>query len=206
MEKIKTERLLLRPWQKEDVPACYELAKDPDVGPMCGWNPHKNMAETKRIVETVLMVPDTYAIVRQEDGALIGDIALRKMNGTHAEIGCWLGRPYWGHQYVEEAAQALIHYAVMDLGYETFIWHYYDGNHQSMRAAEKLGFHEDGTFEQKNPILNRTLLVHRMEREIDWKQKTAWIEENASFSQQYQGYYGESDGMQAFDLLDDEEK
>ncbi|MEE8792219.1 MAG: GNAT family N-acetyltransferase [Erysipelotrichaceae bacterium] len=206
MEKIETERLLLRPWQKEDVPACYELAKDPDVGPNCGWLPHKDQDETEMIVETALMVPETYAVVRQEDGALIGNIALGKMNGTHAEIGCWLGKPFWGHGYIEEAAEVLIRHGVLELGCETFTWNYYDGNRRSMRAAEKLGFHEDGTFIQKNVFLQKELLVHRMVREIDWKQKTAWIEENASFSQQYQGYYGESDGTHTFDLLDDEEK
>lgn len=206
MSEMETERLLLRPWQKEDAPACYELAKDPDVGPMCGWKPHQSLEESEMIVESVLMVPETCAIVRKKDNVLIGSIALRKINEREAELGCWLGKPYWGHGYMTEAGEVMMRHGVLDLHYEVLIWNYYDGNERSRRTAEKLGFHETGTFEHQNPVLHQTFLTHHMEREIDWKQKTAWIEENASFSQQYQGYYGESDGTHTFDLMDEDIK
>ena len=35
-EGLETERLILRRWRIEDAPSMYELAKDPDVGPIAG--------------------------------------------------------------------------------------------------------------------------------------------------------------------------
>ena len=42
MVTIETERLILRGWQLRDVNDLYEYAKDPNVGPMAGWEPHSS--------------------------------------------------------------------------------------------------------------------------------------------------------------------
>ena len=34
--RLETERLVLRPWEKSDAEALYEIAKDPRVGPAAG--------------------------------------------------------------------------------------------------------------------------------------------------------------------------
>ena len=36
---IETQRLYLRKYEITDVEVLYELCKDPDVGPDCGWMP-----------------------------------------------------------------------------------------------------------------------------------------------------------------------
>ena len=54
-EGLETERLILRRWRIEDAPSMYELAKDPDVGPIAGWPPHKNVEESRSVIETVLL-------------------------------------------------------------------------------------------------------------------------------------------------------
>lgn len=43
---LKTERLILRPWEESDAQSLFECAKDPDVGPIAGWPPHKSMEES----------------------------------------------------------------------------------------------------------------------------------------------------------------
>ena len=40
MITLKTRRLLLAPWREEDAEALYALASDPEIGPMCVWEPH----------------------------------------------------------------------------------------------------------------------------------------------------------------------
>jgi len=52
---LHTERLLLRPWREADAESVYEYAKDPDVGPIAGWPPHKNVEESLDIIKNVLM-------------------------------------------------------------------------------------------------------------------------------------------------------
>ncbi len=36
-----TERLILRPWKETDAESLFKYAKDPDVGPIAGWPPHR---------------------------------------------------------------------------------------------------------------------------------------------------------------------
>ena len=47
MITLKTWRLLLAPWREEDAEALYALASDPEIGPMCGWEPHGSVEESR---------------------------------------------------------------------------------------------------------------------------------------------------------------
>ena len=42
---IKTERLVLRPWEEEDAENLYKYAQNPKIGPIAGWPPHKNVVK-----------------------------------------------------------------------------------------------------------------------------------------------------------------
>ena len=43
---LKTERLLLRKWQESDADSLFEYAKNPEIGPIAGWPPHKSIEES----------------------------------------------------------------------------------------------------------------------------------------------------------------
>ena len=47
---LKTERLVLRPWGKEDLDDFYEYAKVDGVGQMAGWLPHENREKSLMIL------------------------------------------------------------------------------------------------------------------------------------------------------------
>ena len=49
--KLKTERLILRPFCETDLNDFYEYASVDGVGQMAGWLPHKNKDETKMILD-----------------------------------------------------------------------------------------------------------------------------------------------------------
>ena len=91
---LKTERLILRKWTKEDADSLYEYAKDPDVGPIAGWPPHKNVAESLDIIRNVFNGTECYAICEKGSNKAIGAIEL-KMNGhtdmTDRDDECELG-------------------------------------------------------------------------------------------------------------------
>ena len=53
---LQTERLILRPWKETDAESLYEYAKDPDVGPIAGWPPHKNLEESLDVIKHVFSV------------------------------------------------------------------------------------------------------------------------------------------------------
>ena len=65
---LETERLILRRWEESDAEALYEVAKDPDVGPIAGWPPHQSVAESKQVIRDVFSGKEAYAVCRKTDG------------------------------------------------------------------------------------------------------------------------------------------
>ena len=50
---IETKRLILRPWKENDASDLYRYAKNPNIGPIAGWPPHKNIEDSLNIIKTV---------------------------------------------------------------------------------------------------------------------------------------------------------
>ena len=148
---LETERLILRPWEETDAEECYQYAKDPRVGPIAGWPVHTSVENSRQVIRDVLMVPETYAIVLKETGLLIGSIGLHHNDlaekDDEAELGYWLGVPYWGRGLVPEASRELLRHAFEDLKLARVWCGYYDGNEKSKRVQEKLGFRYQWTTE-----------------------------------------------------------
>lgn len=153
---FETERLILRPWEMDDLQTLHKLAKDPHVGPPCGWNPHADIKESKGVLEDILMNDYTFALVLKETGEVIGDISLMPYsesrfpeNEKQGEVGFWLGYPYWGNGYMPEACKRIVKYGFDDLKLER-IWCAHNlENEKSKRVQEKSGFsfhHEDSYY------------------------------------------------------------
>ena len=53
MDRIETERLILRPFTQNDAEDVFDYAKDPRVGPIAGWQPHRDVEESREIIRTV---------------------------------------------------------------------------------------------------------------------------------------------------------
>ena len=142
---LETERLLLRPWEESDAEECYRYAKDPLVGPAAGWPAHESVADTREVIKNILAVPETYAVVLKETGLPVGSIGLHfhtdlAEKDDEAELGYWLGVPYWGRDLVPEASREMLRHAFEDLGLARIWCGHYDGNDRSARVQEKLGF------------------------------------------------------------------
>ena len=173
---FETDRLILRPWKETDAEECYPYAKDPRVGPMAGWPVHTSVENSRQIIRDVLMVPETYAIVLKETGLPIGSIGLHfhsdlAEKDDEAELGYWLGVPYWGRGLVPEATRELLRHAFEDLKLSRVWCGYYDGNEKSKRVQEKLGFKYQWTTEDVPvPQMGETRKGHvnLMTRE-DWE-------------------------------------
>ena len=84
---LKTERLILRPWEERDAEDLFKYASNPKVGPIAGWPPHKNMEESLNVIRNVFSVPECYAVCLKEDNKAIGCIALKMWGGDRYD-GC----------------------------------------------------------------------------------------------------------------------
>lgn len=182
--ELTTERLILRPWKESDAESLYEYAKDERIGPVTGWPAHSCIEESLQVIRTVLSVPETYAVCLREDNRAIGCISL--MTGDHAnielgegeaEIGYWIGVPFWGRGLIPEACREMIRRGFEDLGLETIWCGYFEGNDKSKRVLEKCGFsyhHTDKDIHWKMMDDIRTEHIMRLTK-ADWlRKKDLW--------------------------------
>lgn len=163
---LETERLLLRPWSEDDAPECYQMAKDPRVGPIAGWPVHTSVENSREIIRRFLIAEETYAITLKETHQLIGSIALMFQSdlakkNDEAELGYWLGASYWMQGIMTEASQEVLRHAFEDLKLARVWCGYYDGNVRSKCVQEKLGFQYQWT-NQNVPVpqMNETRIRH----------------------------------------------
>ncbi|MCR5767679.1 MAG: GNAT family N-acetyltransferase [Lachnospiraceae bacterium] len=178
---METERLILRPWEETDAEECYKYAKDPQVGPAAGWPAHTSIENTRQVIKDILMAPETYAIVLKETGLPVGSIGFHHNDlapgEDEAELGYWIGKPYWGRGLVPEAAREMIRHAFEDLHFNRIWCGYYEGNDKSKRVQEKLGFkHQRVSENVPVPQMGetRTGHVNLMTRE-DWEKEKSQI-------------------------------
>lgn len=144
---LDTKRLILRPWEESDAEELYRYAKDPAVGPIAGWPVHTSAENSREIIRGVLSAPETYAVVLKETGLPVGSAGIlfpgkgsAPIQDGEAEIGYWIGRPYWGRGLIPEAVRELLRRCFEDLGCSGLWCGYYDGNEKSRRVQEKCGF------------------------------------------------------------------
>ena len=99
---IETERLVLRKWKETYAEILFEYAKDPDVGPVAGWPPHRSEEESLDVIRNVLNGAECYAICEKGSDRAIGAIELilnghtdKTKRDDECELGYWLGKPFW---------------------------------------------------------------------------------------------------------------
>ena len=149
--ELRTARLLLRSFEAADIPAIVRLAG------------------AKQIAATTLMIPHPYA----EDDArtflakanedfteglsaifAISILPKRELCGAvglhiaalhmRAELGYWIGVPFWGKGYATEAAGAAIAFGFETLRLHRIYAHHFSENTASQRVLEKIGMRHEG--------------------------------------------------------------
>jgi len=146
---LKTERLLLRPFTKDDVLASLSYRDDEEFARFLPHIPQPfTLADAEKFVEVNMSQPwdqfPTFAI--ELEGQLVGTVDLQvDARERIAMIGYAIGRSHWGKGITTEGAQVVIAWA-----FETFrlakIWASADPeNFASRRVMEKLGMTQEGT-------------------------------------------------------------
>src|SRR6516165_4233640 len=142
MVKIETERLRLRPFRSADAGEFARLAGDWAVASMTSDIPYP-FSRRQAFAWLVPMRGEVrFAIER--DGQLIGGAGFyRRASGT-AELGFWLGRPWWGHGYATEAARVVLREGLRNPRLPGYSSAHFVDNRASERVLRKLGFQPVG--------------------------------------------------------------
>jgi RimJ/RimL family protein N-acetyltransferase len=106
--------------------------------------PHPYRVEDgEQFVAAINRQPGEAASVVTLDGEPIGITGIELREGE-AEIGYWLGVPFWGRGYATEAVRALIDHAFGELGHDALVSGARVSNPASRRVLEKCGFQWTG--------------------------------------------------------------
>ena len=140
---LSTPRLLLRKFDADDAARLPELCGAFEVSRVCMKVPHPySEVEARFFLEHVCTAASslTLAIVRREDGELMGCVSLDAISDASASLGYWLGRHFWGRGYATEAAQAMVAHGFSSLGLERVHGSHFVENPASGAVMSKLGF------------------------------------------------------------------
>ena len=87
-----------------------------------------------------------FAITLVADGSFLGVIGIHPDdNGSQAELGYWVGKPYWNQGYATEAVTAVIDHAFTHLGLERVYAAHFTRNPSSGRVMQKAGMLHEGS-------------------------------------------------------------
>ncbi len=149
---LETPRLLLRPFEHADAAEVQRLAGERAIADTTRNIPHPyadGMAEAwiesqERGFAAARLV--NFAITLRGERTLIGSIGLTldPESSGNAELGYWVGVPYWNRGYCTEAACAVVDYGFSRLGLERIHAHHLVRNPASGRVLAKTGMREEG--------------------------------------------------------------
>ena len=148
---IETDRLLLRPIEKDDIARFVAIYADPEVMRHIGSGGPATPEETteligRRMAEYASRGYGILAVVEKASGELIGRCGLLhwQIEGTdELEVGYILARSAWGRGYATEAASAVRDFALHELGRRRLIALVRYGNDASANVARKLGMNHE---------------------------------------------------------------
>lgn len=139
-----TERLVVRPWELDDLDAAYDIYSRPDVG---RWleNPYVKSVDEMRSRLERWVVPSgdpTYgfwAVLEKGVDRPVGSVLLRPLpGGEDVEVGWHLHPEVWGKGYATEAGRGTARRA-FDTGIEEVFAVIRPGNSRSRSVAQRIG-------------------------------------------------------------------
>ncbi|MFC0017687.1 GNAT family N-acetyltransferase [Roseibacillus persicicus] len=176
---LETERLLLRPFQRNDAAEVRRLVGDIRVARNLSLVPHpypEGLAETwiegqRAAYEAGTHL--TFAITLKGTGAVMGAISLHpKEDLLRAEVGYWVGVPFWGKGYTTEALEEMLRFGFDDFALQRIFATHFVNNPASGRVMEKVGMTLEGVM--KLGISRFGVLSDSMQRAIikpDWERR-----------------------------------
>jgi RimJ/RimL family protein N-acetyltransferase len=142
---LKLKSCIIRPWSLDDAGAVQQHANNRKI-----WInlrdvfPHPyTLQDARAFLEFVLKEEPTTTLAIANESEAIGCIGLRLGNDVHrktAELGYWLGEPFWGRGIMSEAVQEFTRWAFDAFDLQRIFAQPFENNKASARVLEKAGF------------------------------------------------------------------
>ena len=163
--ELTLPRCTLRPYRRDDEASLVRYANNRNISRnMRDRFPHPYTAADAREWTTRVSAQSpiaNFAIV--VSGEVIGGIGLEPGTDVFrrsAEIGYWLGEPFWGRGIATAVVGGVCNYAFNELGLKRLDTAVLEWNPASMRVLEKCGFAREGVL--RRSVAKEGRLVDRM--------------------------------------------
>jgi RimJ/RimL family protein N-acetyltransferase len=151
---IETERLVLSQLEERDIPFIVEYLQHRIFSDLTSNIPYPYVENDAR--SWVKMSKEafdnnagyTFAI-RNKEGQIIGAIGLHDRDDDKAELGYWIGIPYWNKGYVTEAAEAIVNFGLNEMKFNKIFATHFLHNPASGRIMEKIGMKQEAILKQE---------------------------------------------------------
>jgi [ribosomal protein S5]-alanine N-acetyltransferase len=140
---------VLRPWRASDAPVITPLLGDRDV-----WinlsdrvpHPYELKDAEAYIARHSTVNPPTNVAITVDDQPVgsIGIFPGEGLNRVSAEMGYWLGKPYWGKGIISAALPAMTKYVADTFEFTRIAALVFTRNPASARLLEKAGYVREG--------------------------------------------------------------
>ena len=149
---IRTERLLIRPFQLDDAVGLAERRNDPEVARYQDWSLPYPLDQAERIVSELVAMdgPENdewwmAGVCDIDTGEVFGELALHlEHKARTAEVGYSFATEHWGRGFAVEALEALVEYLFDALGVTRIFGMLHPDNPASAMVLERTGFLFEG--------------------------------------------------------------
>lgn len=180
--QLHTQRLILRPWREDDLPAFAAMNANPAV--MRHFPGCMSSAESDALAQRIIQHFDEHGfgqwvVERADQPGLIGVVGLQHVSFEAAftpavEIGWRLDSAHWRQGYALEAAQAALNCAFTQLELEQIVAFTVPANTPSQALMQRLHMQRDPSADFEHPRLAvghplRQHVLYQLTRE-KWQQ------------------------------------
>jgi RimJ/RimL family protein N-acetyltransferase len=155
---LRTDRLLLRPFDDDDLEALHAMQGREDVTRYLPWAP-RSRAETAAILSRLKTMTAIDAGLRlagtlPESGTVIGDFSLWRHSVEHrtGEIGYVTHPDHQGHGYATEAAREMLRLGFAVMGLHRIVARSDARNAASIQVMGHLGMRREAHFRENELI------------------------------------------------------
>jgi RimJ/RimL family protein N-acetyltransferase len=147
---LRTERLLLRPLELDDVDLLWPDIADGEISKYMAWEAHTDKSQTVNFLKGEVARQQagqgiTWAVFK--DGSFCGIFSIIGLVKTHraltynkAELAYWLSRKYQGEGIMTEAGRRVLQFAFQQLGLHKLFVSHFSINKASENLIKRLGF------------------------------------------------------------------
>lgn len=148
---LTTNRLVLRKFEQADAEAMFQLRSDPEVMQYLNRPMAKSIDDVKDLLNRIQRETDenksvAWCICLKENPGLIGFIGLWRIEpeNNRGELGYMLHPKYQKQGLMQEALEAVLHYAFDTMLCHTLMADVHPGNQASIKLLERNQFVREG--------------------------------------------------------------